>query len=148
MEALGVAAVAFYTVLRFGAGLFFMLSGFNKLVNPERHQQLVSTLEADGVALVRFNQWWVPAVEFSAGAAVALGLLTSLAAAGLFVICAVAGLCEAKKRVDAMSPINGADRVDDYLYLPEIVWALVLAFIVAVGGGPVALDRLVLTYLL
>ena len=36
------------------------------------------------------NQWWVPTVEFTAGAAVVIGLLAPLAALGLLVVILVA----------------------------------------------------------
>ena len=53
----------------------FMLSGYHKLFNAERHRTFVDELKALGVPAVGFNQWWVPLVEFTAGGAVLIGLL-------------------------------------------------------------------------
>ena len=78
------------TLNRIAVGAFFMLSGFHKLFNAERHRTIVEELKALGVPALGFNQWWVPSVEFAAGAAVLIGLLAPLAALGLLVIIIVA----------------------------------------------------------
>jgi hypothetical protein len=41
-------------------------------------------------------------------------------------------------------PINEADRIDDWLYLPETLYALVLIIVVTAGAGPYNLDALIL----
>ena len=56
------------TLNRIAVGAFFMHSGYHKLFNAERHRTFVDELKALGVPAVGFNQWWVPLVEFSAGA--------------------------------------------------------------------------------
>jgi uncharacterized membrane protein YphA (DoxX/SURF4 family) len=68
------------TLNRIAVGMFFMLSGYHKLFNPERHRVFADELKELGVHAVGFNQWWVPTVEFSAGGAVVIGLLAPLAA--------------------------------------------------------------------
>jgi uncharacterized membrane protein YphA (DoxX/SURF4 family) len=65
---------------RVAVGAFFMLSGYHKLFNAERHRLFADELRALGVPALGFNQWWVPLVEFSAGGAVLIGLLAPLAA--------------------------------------------------------------------
>lgn len=140
---LGPAAVTVaYTVLRMGVGVFFATSGANKLFNPGRHCTLKRTLEEDHIPCVNIMCWFVPTVEFLGGLALIVGFLTPLAALGLLILMLVAMACEARKRVAAYKPINAADTVCDYLYLPEVVYALVLVLIMTVGGGPVALDTL------
>src|ERR1700687_5397448 len=67
------------TLNRIAVGSFFMHSGYHKLFNTERHRTFVEELKSLGVPAVGFNQWWVPSVEFSAGAAVLIGLLAPLA---------------------------------------------------------------------
>ena len=58
------------TLNRIAVGMFFMLSGYHKLFDPERHRVFAEELKELGVHAVGFNQWWVPTVEFSAGGAV------------------------------------------------------------------------------
>lgn len=128
--------------LRVGVGSFFAASGYNKLTNKARHAALVATLKEDKVPLIGFNQWWVPGNELLGGIAVAIGLATPFAAAVLLILITVACICEAKKRVDAYKPINGVDRYADYLYLPEVLYAVVLAAILAAGAGKYSVDAL------
>ena len=85
----GYTDIAF-ALNRIAVGAFFMLSGYHKLFNAERHRTLAEELKALGVPAVGVNQWWVPAVEFTAGAAVFIGFFATLAALGLLVIILVA----------------------------------------------------------
>ena len=78
------------TLNRIAVGMFFMLSGYHKLFNPQRHRAFADELKGLGVHAIGFNQWWVPTVEFTAGAAVVIGLLAPLAALGLLVVILVA----------------------------------------------------------
>ena len=59
-----------FTLNRIAIGAFFMLSGFHKLFNAERHRSIVDQLKALGVPAIGFNQWWVPLVEFTGGGGV------------------------------------------------------------------------------
>jgi uncharacterized membrane protein YphA (DoxX/SURF4 family) len=67
------------TLNRVAVGVFFMLSGYHKLFNAQRHVSLVEELKQLAVG---FNQWWVPTVEFTGGAGVTIGFLAPLAALG------------------------------------------------------------------
>ncbi len=132
------------TLNRIAVGAFFMLSGFHKLFNAERHQSIVDELKALGVPRLGFNQWWVPLVEFSAGGAVLIGLLAPLAALGLLVIIIVAIATSGHQRMRAIKPIDEADRLDDFLYLPETLYAFMLILVISAGAGPYSLDALIL----
>ena len=132
------------TLNRIAVGAFFMLSGYHKLFNAERHHSFVDELKGLGVHAVGFNQWWVPSVEFSAGGAVVIGLLAPLAALGLLVIILVAIATSGRQRIKLYKPIDEADRIDDWLYLPETLYAFMLIIIVSAGAGPYSLDALIL----
>ena len=132
------------TLNRVAVGAFFMHSGYHKLFNAERHRSVVDELKALGLHAVGFNQWWVPSVEFSAGGAVLIGLLTPLAALGLLVIIIVANATSGRQRIKLYKPIDEADRIDDWLYLPETLYAFMLIMVVSAGAGPYSLDALIL----
>lgn len=68
--------------------------------------------------------------------------VTPLAALGLLVICAVALLTSSPTVVASYKPIDRADRVDDWLYQPELMYALMLLYFIAAGAGPVSVDQL------
>ena len=132
------------TLNRMAVGAFFMLSGYHKLFNAERHRTVVDELKSLGVPAVGFNQWWVPIVEFAAGGAVLVGLLAPLAALGLLVIILVAIATSGRRRIRLYKPIDEADRIDDWLYLPETLYAFMLIIVVSAGAGPYSLDALIL----
>lgn len=124
---------------RLALGTFFAISGYHKLFNRERHATVVATLKACGVPFLAFNQWFVPCVEFFGGLSVLSGILAPLAAMGLICICLTACMTDGRKRVVGYKPIDSADKLDDYLYLPELLYIIGLAFIVTFGpvGGTI-----------
>ena len=128
-------------VVRTTIGGFFFISGFNKLFNPGRHIRLVSTLTNDKVPFVGFMQWWVPGWELLGGAMLAVGLFSAFAATVLLIICIVALCCEAKGKVERYVPINFGDRIADYLYLPETLYAILLVTVMLAGTGAYSLDH-------
>jgi uncharacterized membrane protein YphA (DoxX/SURF4 family) len=131
------------TLNRVALGTFFAISGYLKLFNGSRHATLARTLQDAGVRAVPVMQWLVPGVEFSAGCALIIGLLSALAAFGLFVICLFAFKLDAIKRVDAWRPINRADWIGDVLYLPEALYCIGLAVVMLAGPGPWSLDAVI-----
>jgi uncharacterized membrane protein YphA (DoxX/SURF4 family) len=132
------------TLNRAAVGKFFMISGYHKLFNAQRRRMMVNELEALHIPAVGINQWWVPTIEFSAGGAVLVGLLTPLAALGLLVIILVASVTSGRQRIKAYKPIDKADRIDDWLYLPETAYAFMLIMVISAGAGPYSLDAMIL----
>jgi uncharacterized membrane protein YphA (DoxX/SURF4 family) len=131
------------TLNRIAVGAFFMLSGFHKLFNAERHRLFVDELKGLGVPALGFNQWWVPLVEFTAGGGVLIGLLAPVAALGLLVLILVAIVTSGRQRIKLYKPIDEADRIDDWLYLPETLYAVMLIMVVSAGAGPYSFDALI-----
>ena len=86
----------------------------------------------------------MPLVEFAASGGVLIGLLAPLAALGLLVIIFVAIATTGRQRIKVYKPIDEADRLDDWLYLPETLYAFMLIVIVSAGAGPYSLDALIL----
>ena len=135
------------TLNRVALGLFFAISGYHKLFNPSRHATLRQTLQDDGVRAVPIMQWLLPGIEFSGGWALIIGLLSALAAFGLFVVSFFAFRLDAVKRIDGWQPINRADWIGDVLYLPEALYCVGLAVVILGGPGPWSLDARISTLL-
>jgi hypothetical protein len=66
-------------------------------------------------------------------------------ALGLLVIIFVAIATTGRQRIKVYKPIDEADRIDDWLYLPETLYAFMLIIIVSAGAGPYSLDALILS---
>ena len=135
-QALNVAL----TVNRVALGVFFAIGGYHKLFNASRHATLTRTLQDDAVHAVPVMQWLLPSVEFGGGCALIIGLLSALAAFGLFAICAGAIALDAVKRIKAWRPIDRADWLGDLLYLPETLYCIGLSVVMLAGPGPWSLD--------
>ncbi len=133
-----------FTLNRIAVGMFFMFSGYHKLFNTERHRVFADELRSLHVHAVGINQWWVPLVEFSAGGAVVVGLLAPLAALGLLAIIIIASATSGRERIKAFKPIDRADRIDDWLYLPETLYAFMLIMVISAGAGPYSLVAVIL----
>ena len=125
---------------RVALGVFFAIGGYHKLFNASRHATLTHTLQDDGVHAVPIMQWLLPSTEFGGGCALILGLLSVLAAFGLFVICVGALAFDAVKRISAWGPIDRADWLGDLLYLPESLYCIGLTVVMLAGPGPWSLD--------
>jgi uncharacterized membrane protein YphA (DoxX/SURF4 family) len=136
----GAAALLLCRVV---VGIFFAISGAHKLFSPARHQAMFETLKASRVPYLRFMSWFVPGVELSGGLGVALGFLAPLAALGLISILTVATLTDGLERIPSWHPVDRADYVDDVLYLPEVLYVLLLLPVLTMGAGPISLDAFV-----
>ena len=137
----------FYLMARVATGVFFVSSGYHKLTNPGRRATLVATLQASGIRFIPVMQWFVPSVEFFGGLGVAFGFLTPLAAFGLAFICLVAICTDGLRRVKTWGAIDRTDEIGDILYLPEVLYIVLLALFIANGAGPMSLDAIMSRFL-
>jgi uncharacterized membrane protein YphA (DoxX/SURF4 family) len=131
------------TLNRAALGVFFVISGYHKLFNASRHEVLTRTLQDDGVHGVPIMRWLLPSAEFSGGLALIVGLLTVIAAFGLFAICAGAVALDAVKRIRLWQPIDRADWLGDLLYVPESLYCIGLAVVMLAGPGPWSFDAII-----
>jgi|ERR1700722_1110892 uncharacterized membrane protein YphA (DoxX/SURF4 family) len=128
------------TINRVALGAFFAIGGYHKLFNASRHATLTRTLQDDGVHVLPVMQWLLPSIEFGGGIALIIGLLSVLAAFGLFIVCLGAVALDAVKRISAWQPIDRADWLGDLLYLPESLYCIGLTVVMLAGPGPWSLD--------
>src|ERR1700724_188433 len=71
--------------------------------------------------------------------------VATLAALGLLVLILVAIVTSGPQRIKVYRPIDEADRIDDWLYLPETLYAFMLIMVVSTGAGPYSLDAAILS---
>ncbi len=131
------------TLNRMALGAFFAISGYHKLFNATRHATLTRTLQDDGVHAVPVMRWLLPSVEFGGGCALVMGLLSALAAFGLFVISAGAIALDAVKKIRTWQPIDRADWLGDLLYVPEALYCIGLTIVMLAGPGVWSLDAII-----
>ena len=61
------------------------------------------------------------------------------------VIILVAMATSGRQRIKLYKPIDETDRIDDWLYLPEALYAFMLIIMVSAGAGPYSLEALILS---
>lgn len=136
----GSAAWEQYAILlvRVSIGLFFAISGANKLFVAGGTKPVYETLVKAKVPFPHATAYFVAGVEFVAGALLVLGFLSSPASMALLIDMIVATLTEAISTMPkGLSPLNW---LDDFLYLPEVLYALIFIWLLCSGPGKFSVD--------
>jgi putative oxidoreductase len=126
---------------RLAVGSLFFLSGRGKLFVPERREQMHQTLIEAHVPFPDFNAVFVSAVEFVCGLLLILGALTPLACALLGCVMIMAIAMIAVRNVKASSLLNW---LSEFLYLPEVLYLVILIWLFFSGPGCLSIDHLLL----
>ena len=125
-------------LVRVSIGLFFAISGANKLFSPGGTKPVYETLVQAKIPFPRQTAYFVSGVEFVCGSMVAVGLLSSPANIALLVDMTVAALTSAVKTLPkGLSPLSW---LDDFLYLPEVLYVLFFIWLVCSGPGKFSAD--------
>jgi len=125
-------------LVRVSIGLFFAISGGRKLFVAGSRQTMYETLIRAKVPFPNLMTYFVSSVELVGGSLVAAGLLSSLASLALSVDMAVAILTTKLSAIPkGLSPL---DWFDNLLYLPEVLYVLILFWIICSGPGKLSVD--------
>jgi putative oxidoreductase len=125
-------------VVRVSIGLFFAISGANKLFVTGGTKPVYDTLVNAKVPFPRQTAYFVASVEFVGGSLVAVGFLSSLACAALMIDMIVATLTSSLSTLPkGLSPLNW---LDDFLYLPEVLYVLFFIWLICSGPGKFSVD--------
>ena len=137
---LGNSNLEQYAILlvRVSIGLFFAISGANKLFVAGSRQTMYETLVKAKVPFPRQTAYFVSGVEFVGGSLLIVGFLSSPACVALLVDMIVATLTTALSTLPkGLSPLNW---LDDFLYLPEVLYMLFFIWLICSGPGKLSVD--------
>src|SRR6202050_14285 len=110
-------------LVRVSIGLFFAISGANKLFTAGGTKQVYDTLVKAKVPFPRQTAYFVASVEFVCGSLLAVGFLSSPSCVALLIDMVVAVLTNTLSTVPkGLSSLNW---LDDVLYLPEVLYVLI-----------------------
>jgi putative oxidoreductase len=128
------------TAARILIGIFFCISGGTKLFVRAQFSVLEQTLVQSHIPFPHANALFVATVEFGCGAGLTLGLLTPLCAAVLTgdMIVAIA-----TNRIHSIQASSALAWLDDFLYLPEVLYILILVWLIFSGPGRYSVDGLI-----
>jgi putative oxidoreductase len=128
------------TAVRVLIGIFFCISGGTKLFVPARFSAMENTLVQSHIPFPHANAIFVSVVEFAAGAGLVIGLMTPLCAAVLVVDMIVA---IATNRIHSIQATGVLAWLGDFLYLPEVLYVMILVWLIFSGPGRYSLDGLI-----
>jgi putative oxidoreductase len=125
-------------LVRVSLGLFFAISGANKLFVAASKQTMYETLVKAKVPFPRQTAYFVSTVEFVGGSLLAVGFLSIPACIALLVDMLVAILTTKLSAMPkGLSPLNW---LDDFLYLPEVLYVLSFIWLICSGPGKFSVD--------
>jgi putative oxidoreductase len=125
-------------LVRVSLGLFFAISGANKLFVAGGTKPVYETLVKAEVPFPHLMAYFVSGVEFVAGSLVTVGFLSSPACVALLIDMIVATLTSALSTMPkGLSPLNW---LDDFLYLPEVLYVLFFIWLICSGPGKFSVD--------
>ena len=125
-------------LVRVSIGLFFAISGGNKLFSAGGTKEVYDTLVKAKVPIPRQTAYFVAGVEFVCGSLLAVGLLSSPACVALLIDMVVAVLTNTLATVPkGLSSLNW---LDDVLYLPEVLYVLFFIWLICSGPGKFSVD--------
>ena len=115
-------------LIRVSIGLFFAISGGNKLFVAGGTKPVYDTLVKAKVPFPRQTAYFVAGVEFIGGSLLTVGFLSSVACAALMIDMIVATLTSSLSTLPkGLSPLNW---LDDLLYLPEVLYVLFFIWLI------------------
>jgi putative oxidoreductase len=137
---LGSSDLEQYAILlvRVSIGLFFAISGGNKLFVAGGTKPVYETLVQAKVPFPQQTAYFVASVEFVCGSLVTVGFLSSPASVALLIDMVVATLTNALSTMPkGLSPLSW---LDDLLYLPEVLYVLFFVWLICSGSGKFGVD--------
>jgi putative oxidoreductase len=128
------------TAARVLIGIFFCISGGTKLFAQAQFGVVEQTMVQSHIPFPYASALFVSMVEFACGAGLALGLLTPLCAAILMgdMIVAIA-----TNRIHSIQASGVLAWLDAFLYLPEVLYTLILIWLIFSGPGRYSVDGLI-----
>jgi putative oxidoreductase len=131
------------TAVRVLTGIFFCISGGTKLLVPAQFSMMEHTLAESHIPFPHANALFVSLVELACGAGLAVGLLTPLCALVLTVDMIVA---VATNRIHSIPASGVLAWLDDFLYLPEVLYVMILVWLIFSGPGRYSIDGLIVRW--
>jgi putative oxidoreductase len=125
-------------LVRVSIGLFFAISGANKLFVAGGTKPVYEALVKAKLPFPGPMAYFVAGVEFVAGSLLAVGFLSSVACMALLIDMIVATLTTAVTTLP--KGLSALSWLDDFLYLPEVLYVLFFIWLLCSGPGKFSVD--------
>jgi len=125
-------------LVRVSLGLFFAISGANKLFVASGTKLVYETLVKAKIPFPHLMAYFVSGVEFVGGSLVTVGFLSTPACLALLIDMIVATLTSAVSTLP--KGLSFLSWLDDFLYLPEVLYVLFFVWLISSGPGKFSVD--------
>ena len=130
---------------RLSVGPLFAISGGSKLFVPARRQQMRDTLREAGLPAPELSAAVISSVECVFGALLAIGFLTPICCLML------GGVMVGALKTTVLPGIKAKSMtawLGEFLYLPEVLYLVILAWLFFSGPGWLSVDQLIASSIL
>jgi putative oxidoreductase len=124
---------------RISLGVFFAISGGNKLFVASQHKLMYETIVGAGIPFPHVMTYFVSSVEFVCGCLLVIGLLSILCCMA-FIIDMIVAITTVQLATIAKA-LSFVDWLDDFLYLPEVMYIIIFLLLISSGPGRLSVDH-------
>ena len=124
---------------RISLGVFFAISGGNKLFIANHYKLMYETIVGAGIPFPHVMTYFVSSVEFVCGCLLIIGLLSSLCCV-VFIIDMIVAVTTVQLATIAKG-LSAVDWLDDFLYLPEVMYIIIFLWLISSGPGRLSVDH-------
>ena len=124
---------------RVSLGVFFAISGGNKLLVTSQYKIMYETIAGAGIPFPHVMTYFVSSVEFGCGCLLIVGLLSTLCCV-TFIIDMVVAITTVQLATITKG-LSFIDWLDDFLYLPEVLYIIIFFWLISSGPGRLSIDH-------
>jgi putative oxidoreductase len=124
---------------RVSLGVFFAISGGNKLFVASQYKIMYETIAGAGIPFPHVMTYFVSSVEFICGCLLIIGLLSTLCCVAFIIDMIVAIITVQLATIP--KALSFIDWLDDFLYLPEVMYIIIFLWLISSGPGRLSMDH-------
>jgi putative oxidoreductase len=124
---------------RVSLGVFFAISGGNKLFVASQYKLMYQTIVGAGIPFPHVMTYFVSSVEFVCGCLLIIGLLSALCCVALIVDMIVA--ITTVQLATITKALSFIDWLDDFFYFPEVMYIILFVWLLSSGTGRFSVDH-------
>jgi len=123
---------------RISLGVFFAISGGNKLFVTSQQKLMYETIVNAGIPFPQVMTYFVSSMEFVCGCLLIIGLLSTLCCLAFIIDMIVA--ITTVQLATITKALSFIDWLDDFLYLPEVMYIIIFLWLISSGPGRLSVD--------
>src|SRR6516162_3296955 len=126
-------------VARVSLGVFFAISGGNKLFVGSQYKLMYETIVGARIPFPHAIAYFVSSLEFACGCLLIIGLLSTLCCVAFIIDMIVA--ITTVQLATITKALSFIDWLDDFLYLPEVMYIIIFFWLISSGPGRLSIDH-------